>query len=406
MRTSRLLLYLFSLLVILTSVLVVNIIDSYSPTSYTTYTGSQVPIRSSAEFAGEGKLITYEKRFRGLQPGKLYDIKVIKEGQQRYLPFESAEFMVKETKREAIITFKKPTQLPSALQAPLAEKLISYGQIVISSPQEVSDKISVADLENTAITFSVEKSFLKFQDADESSVKLFLLSGGGWSEVSLTRLPEGGLLYYYKAQVPFGTYAITYGVKEEVEEIEEIVPTGPACGNLIPEAGENCATCPADIQCGVGESCQSGVCIKPPAPVAQQQPVAPPPRVRTAKKGFNWVWVLIPAIIIVMVLIVVLLIRRPKGAGFELEQVGVAAQPAQPVQQAQAQPTQPAQQPATNQLGIEQRASAADPRVNQIKGYISDVLGKGFSKEQVKSTLTAKGWPADVIDKAFSELGK
>lgn len=394
MRTSRALIYLFSAFIILFSVLVVNIADNYGPTSYLTYGGSQVPLRSSAEFAGEGKTITYEKRIRNLQPGKLYTIDVVKEHQQRALPFESAEFMVSETKREAVISFKKPTQLPGSFsEAELPDNLISYGQIVISSPQDVSDKISTADLENTAVTFSVEKSFLKFQGAEEISIKLFLLSGGAWSEVPLTRLPEGSILYYYKAQVPFGIYALTYhpAGKEEVEE----VPAEPVCGNLIVEDGENCATCPADAQCKQGEVCQAGNCVKPPAPVVQpMQQLAPAPKVRTPQKsGSSWmVWMLIPAIVIVLVLIILLMFRRGgKENGLEVEQP-VVAPPAQPVQ------TQPV---------IEQRiTTTADPRVAQIKNYINDVMSKGFRKDQVRTALIAKHWPADLIDKAFLELGK
>ncbi len=399
MRTSRALIYLFSAFIILFSVLVVNIVDDYGPTSYITYGGSQVPIRSSAEFAGEGKTITYEKRLRNLQPGKFYEIKVVKSHQQRQLPFESAEFMVSEPKREAIISFKKPTQLPSSVgEAELPANLFSYGQIVISSPQDISDKISSADLENTAITFSVDKNFLKYQDADESSVKLHLLSGGAWGEVSLSRLPDSSILYYYKAQVPFGIYAITYKAGSIGEEVEEEI-IEPVCGNTVVEDGENCATCPADVQCKSGEVCQAGNCVKPPAPVAQpvqQQQLAPPPRVRTPQKGFNWMmWILVPAIVILMVLIIFMMFRRgEKETGFEIEQP-VVAQPAQPTT-----PAQPI---------IEQRASpsaVADHRVAQIKNYINSVMAKGFRKDQVRTALIAKNWPADLIDKAFSELGK
>ncbi len=399
MRTSRALIYLFSAFIILFSVLIVNIVDNYGPTSYITYSGSQVPLRSSAEFAGEGKTITYEKRVRNLQPGKLYEIKVVKSHQQRQLPFESAEFMVREPKREAIISFKKPTQLPSSAgEAELPANLLSYGQIIISSPQDVADKISSGDLENTAITFSVDKNFLKFQDASESSVKLFLLSGGEWSEVPLTRLEESSILYYYKAQVPFGIYAVTYKAGSIGEVVEEEIPAEPICGDLLPDVGENCATCPADVQCKTGEVCQAGNCVKPPAPVAQpvQQQLAPPPRVRTPQKsGFNWiVWILVPAIVILMVLIIFMMFRKGgKETGFEIEQPVVAQAPVQP-----AQPQAPA---------MEQRTSAAaDPRVAQIKNYINDVMSKGFRKDQVRSALIAKNWPADLIDKAFLEMGK
>lgn len=386
MRKSRALIYLISLLIIFSSVVMVNISDYYSPTAYASYSGNS----PSAAFAGEGKVISYEKRIRGLQPGQLYEIKVIKESRQRAIPFESAEFMVKDFKREAIISFKKPTQLPTSAQADLPGNLINFGQIVISSPQEISDKISASDLENTAITFSVEKNYLKFQEIDESTIKLNLLSGGSWQEVSITRLPEGPLLYYYRAQVPFGIYAITHERVSEVEEEVEEIPEGPVCGNDVPEAGENCATCAADVKCGSGETCQSGVCIKP---VVQQpvQQVAPPPRVNTPKKGFNWIWVLIPGIIIILVLIVMLIFRKSPDTGFEIEQpLTAATMPAQV--QAPVQPIQLAQ--------------SSDPRVAQIKSYINDVLSKGFNRDQVRSALITKGWPADVVDSAFRELGK
>lgn len=388
MRRSRALVYLTSLLIIFSSLVIVNISDYYSPTAYLTYGGSSVPTRSSAEFAGEGKVISYEKRIRGLQPGQLYNVNVVKEHQQRNIPFESAEFMVKDFNREAIISFKKPTQLPGSSQAELPGNLISYGQIVVSSPQEVSDKISASDLENTAITFSVDKSLVKYQDIDESSISLSLLSGGSWQDVSLTRLPESNLLYYYKAQVPFGIYAITY--KRAEKEVEEI-PTGPVCGNSIPEAGENCATCPADIKCGAGEACQGGVCIKP---VVQQpvQQLAPAPRVNTTKTGFNWAWILIPGIIIMLVLIIMIIFRRPTETGFEIEQPITAA--SMPVT------TQPAN------LEIETRKTPVDTQKNPIRDYIQDVLAKGYSKAQVRSALIAKKWPADVVDSAFRELGK
>ena len=391
MRRSRAIIYLATLFIIFSAFTIVNISDYYSPTAYASYSGDA----PSAAFAGEGKVVSYEKRIRGLQPGQLYEIKVIKESRQRAIPFESAEFMVKDFKREAIISFKKPTQLPSSAQADLPGNLINFGQIVISSPQEVSDKISASDLENTAITFSVEKNFIKYQEIDESTIRLNLLSGGSWQEIPVTRLPEGPLLYYYRAQVPFGIYAITHERASQVEEEIEEVPEGTVCGNDVPEAGENCATCAADVKCGAGEVCQSGVCAKP---VVQQpvQQVAPPPRVRTPQKGFNWLWVLIPGIIIMLVLIVMLIFRRGGSeTGFEIEQPITAATVA--ASQAPAQPQQPVQQPQNN---------SNDPRVSQIKTYIEGVLSKGFTKEQVRSALITKKWPAEVIDSAFRELGK
>ena len=389
MRRSRALIYLISLLIIFSSIVIVNISDYYGPTAYASYSGDS----PSAEFAGEGKVISYEKRIRGLQPGQLYTINVVKESRQRAIPFESAEFMVKDFKREAVISFKKPTQLPTSAQAELPGNLITFGQIVISSPQEVSDKVTASDLENTAITFSVEKNYIKYQQIDEGTISLNLLSGGSWQEVSLTRLPEGPLLYYYKAQVPFGIYAITHTRASEVEEEIEEIPEGPVCGNSVPEAGENCATCAADVKCGAGETCQSGVCVKP---VVQQpvQQVAPPPRVNIPKKGFNWVWVLIPGIIIILVLIVMLIFRRSGSeTGFEIEQPLTAA-------------TMPATQVQAPQQPVQPTPQSSDPRVTQIKSYINDVLAKGFNRDQVRNALITKGWPADVVDSAFRELGK
>ena len=387
MRKSRAIIYLATLFIIFSSLLIVNVSDYYSPTSYASYSGDS----PSAAFAGEGKVISYEKRIRGLQPGQLYTIKVVKESKQRAIPFESAEFMVKDFKREAIISFKKPTQLPTSAQAELPGNLITFGQIVISSPQEISDKISASDLENTAITFSIEKNIIKYQEIDESTIRLNILSGGSWQEIPVTRLPEGPLLYYYRSQVPFGIYAVTHERASQVEEVIEEIPEGSVCGNEVPEAGENCATCPADVQCGAGETCQSGVCVKP--VVQQTQQVAPPPRVRTPQKGFNWLWILIPGIIIMLVLIVMLIFRRGGSeTGFEVEQpLTAATMPATQVQAPQ-QPVQPAQ--------------STDPRVAQIKNYIEGVLAKGFTKEQVRSALIEKKWPADVIDSAFRELGK
>ena len=66
MRKSRAIIYLATLFIIFSSLLIVNVSDYYGPTSYASYSGNS----PSAEFAGAGKVISYEKRIRGLQPGQ------------------------------------------------------------------------------------------------------------------------------------------------------------------------------------------------------------------------------------------------------------------------------------------------------------------------------------------------
>ena len=40
---------------------------------------------------------------------------------------------------------------------------------------------------------------------------------------------------------------------------------GPFCGDENVDPGENCSNCPADVQCGLCETCVAGVCV--PAPL-------------------------------------------------------------------------------------------------------------------------------------------
>jgi len=462
MRQQSLYIYLFSLLIILFSLLMVQV---NGPTNFTTATGAvshyEGVYSGDYEFAGEGKAITYEKRIRSLAPGQLYEIDVVKIGEQRELPFEKAEFMVKKRRREAMFSFRKGASLPTSANAPPLGKVYSYGQIAIISPQDAGDALAYSDIENSAVTFSVDKKRLDIENADPNSVDLHYLSGGSWQDIPLTKTSETNWEHYYKAQVPFGIYALTYELEQE--EPEPVVPTGPVCGNGLIEAGENCQTCPADVKCPSGQNCQAGVCVAPPAPVRQapvQRQVAPPVVQQPQQQGTSiWIWILIPAIIVVLVLIIILIFKKPheeEEGGFDDfsqpsggqptgQQPGIQPMKAQPSQQPQMgqqpqqQPSpQPSQQPQRGQQSTQQtpgvqttsqqmqpktqpinqqqnqtnnvqnhaQASSGNQHLEQVKNYINQVSQKGFKKEQIKSALVSKGWPDNLVDKAFQELGK
>lgn len=420
MRKQSLQIYLISLILILFALITVQISDDNYSTGYVaTGTSGTVLSRTGSDlYGGEGKVISYEKRLRGLRTGQLYEIEVIKQGPQRQIPFSAVSFTVSEDRREGIISFKKPTQLPTSAQAPPLSKVYSYGQITVESPVEATEGLTYSDIENSVVEFEVEKRFLEFQDSSPDLVDIYILSAGNWQKVSTSRGEDTTFTYVYTAQVPFGIFAITYGVVIE----EEFVPTGPVCGNKLIEAGENCATCPADVVCGSGQTCQAGVCATPPQQVrqapaqefAQQPQVAPPPTVRQPQKGSSlWIWIVVTGILIMIVLILIMLFRKHKEPigelGFEQGmQPSFPAQPAvpgQPMQPQQIQAQQP-QIPTRTQPQMNNLQQPEDPKLKQLKDYILSVMQKGFKKEQIKSTLTSKGWPADLIDRAFASLGK
>ncbi|MDP4012830.1 MAG: PGF-pre-PGF domain-containing protein [Candidatus Nanoarchaeia archaeon] len=412
MRKQRLHIYLISLILILSALITAQISNNqdFSTGYIATGTSGTVLSRTGSDlYGGEGKVISYEKRLRGLRAGQLYEIEVIKQGPQRQIPFSAVSFTVSKDRREGIISFKKPTQLPTSAQAPPLSRVYSYGQITVESPIEASDGLTYTDIDTSIVEFEIEKKFLEFQDSSPDLVDIYILSAGSWQKVSSSRGEDTTFTYIYTAQVPFGIFAVTYNIITE----EEFVPSGPICGNGLIEAGENCAVCPADVQCSPGQTCQAGVCITPPQQVRQEQPiqqqVAPPPTVRQPQKGSSlWIWIILTGILIMVILILMIVFRKHKGSegefgfteqGMQPVQSAVPGQPMQPQMPAQATPPQQIQQPINNQ-------QPEDPKLKQIKDYISSVMQKGFKKEQIKSTLVSKGWPADLVDKAFATLGK
>jgi len=149
-----------------------------------------------------------------------------------------------------------------------------------------------------------------------------------------------------------GSAGVSPGLTEEIVE----------CGNKIKETGENCETCPEDVQCASNAECRAGICV----PLQQNQSS---PLLKS----------LITPIIALVVLVllgvgVFFLYKKRLFNKFKKQN----------------QIEQDTKQQVTSKLDL-----------SALKSYLSENLKKGFSLEQLKKAAMGRGWTKEQIDQAM-----
>ena len=72
------------------------------------------------------------------------------------------------------------------------------------------DSDNVNDIENAGVDFKVEKSWLKANGLEKSSIVLNMYDNGKWAEVPITITSEDSTYVYFTAEVSeYSTFAIT-----------------------------------------------------------------------------------------------------------------------------------------------------------------------------------------------------
>ncbi len=80
-----------------------------------------------------------------------------------------------------------------------------------------------------------------------------------WSEFDLTGIVAGAGIYSFGVTSD-SSNSVYFWSREGTLPPELVLEMGPLCGNGVADPGEDCTTCPRDVQCGPGEECIGGVC--------------------------------------------------------------------------------------------------------------------------------------------------
>ncbi|MAG52895.1 MAG: hypothetical protein CMH62_02940 [Nanoarchaeota archaeon] len=160
------------------------------------------------------------------------------------------------------------------------------------------------------------------------------------------------------------TWTILVEEKEVIEEVEVPVIVTSECGNGKRESGENCQSCPSDVQCSTGSICRNAICIKD----------------ESASNIILWVG-LLGALILVFVGGVVFAKKKGYLDSFSLDFV---------------------KNIFTKKKKEEVLPEEVEEDLTGLKNYISENLKKGYKKEELVKAALGQGWKQEQIDKILN----
>jgi len=216
--------------------------------------------------------------------------------------------------------------------------------------------------------------------------KTFAVSGDNISAewyLNNLKLPETTGTFIYDAAIA-GTNTLEVKIGAETNiwtiiiEAQEVIETAPppvvnqaVCGNNKKESGENCQSCPQDVQCTSGSSCVNAVCIK-------DQGV-----------GGAILWFVGLGFVILLFVGGVVFAKR-KGL---LDTISLDF--------------------ITNLFKKKEKIDIKEDEVGEteedltgLKDYLENNLKEGHSKEELVNAALQQGWKQEQIDKVFENMGE
>ncbi|QQG39008.1 MAG: hypothetical protein HYS32_00930 [Candidatus Woesearchaeota archaeon] len=154
---------------------------------------------------------------------------------------------------------------------------------------------------------------------------------------------------------------ITGAVPSDIEVRED----GSFCGDSLRQIGEDCSSCPSDVQCSDLAFCDNGVCIK-------------------KQSGFN-------SKILFGVLIVVLFLAVSYLAYYLFKR-----------RTAEKEEVIEGHEPLYESQVKEEREITEN--IHELQTYVERALALGYDKKQLKPLLEKQGWNNDDIDFVFRQV--
>jgi PGF-pre-PGF domain-containing protein len=114
------------------------------------------------------------------------------------------------------------------------EEISAPEGIVHAYLEILAEKLSNADISTATITFKVERSWIKNQNIDETTITLYRYHAGEWQPLTTEKGWEDEEYIYFTAMTPgFSVFAIA-GFGVEVEAPPAVLPTVPAVYPTVP----------------------------------------------------------------------------------------------------------------------------------------------------------------------------
>jgi len=216
--------------------------------------------------------------------------------------------------------------------------------------------------------------------------KTFAVSGDNVSAewyLNNLKLPETTGTFVYDAAIA-GTNTLEVKVGSETNiwtviiEAQEVIETAPppvvnqaVCGNNKKESGENCQSCPQDVQCASGSSCVNAVCVK-------DQGVG----------GVILWFVGLGVVIILFVGGVVFAKRKGLLDTISLDFITSLFK-------------------KKEKIDIkEDQIEETEEDLTGLRDYLESNLKEGHSKEELVNAALQQGWKQEQIDKVFENIGE
>jgi len=319
--------------------------------------------------------------------------------------FTEYKFKAKQRINSPQLSFSSLDAKPET--APAQDNVYKYEAVLLTN-------FADADLENVALKFAVEKSWLASNNLDESKVKLNRLENEVWASYDATIVSEDDTNIIYSANLPgLSTYSVTSeplpsqpsaadegggasasdsssggggsssgssggggGGSYSSGGIMQNVLSSAVAGNGICEKGESAANVCSDCSCASGYACTDDGCALASLNKVSSQTdnmvkdAKLPNKLFGSKTHFK-----VPGILAGLGGLTVLIIL----AGFIKSHKRNATKTT----------TQESVQPEPKH------------KSSGLKSYVAKELAEGYSKDKVKERLAEAGWPEDKIDSAF-----